>query len=219
MTTLADVRTRRDPAVLLGTLTLALVAVLLSASIIVTYVAFGRQASRITKLERADRAFQSSLLAVDKELGRHSQAIQRVEALAQNAYQRGYTAGKRAQLLPKRLAELEELATRGFLVPRTIPRPLARTPFVVTPLERAYNIRWRNAGVAVFATASEPLSTWTRQAWPGGRRVVKIGNRSVIRLVGPFGLVHVWRHGGRTYAVLTLRETENLGRLLISTMR
>ena len=219
MTTLADVRARRDPAVLLGTLTLALVAVLLSASIIVTYVAFGRQASRVEKLERADDAFRASLLAVDRELNEHSRAITRIEGLARTAYQRGYTAGRRVQALPRRLAALEPLATRGYLVPRTIPPPLARSPIAVTPLRRGYNVRWRSAGVALFATASEPLETWTRQAWPGGRRDVTIGKRKVIRLVGPFGLVHVWRDSGRTYAVLTLRETEQLGRLLIATMR
>jgi hypothetical protein len=219
MSAVAEVRERRDPAVLLGALTLVLVALLLSSAIVVTYVAFGRQASRVSKLERADEALTARLTAAEATLGEHAQGINRATKLARNSYQRGYVAGKRAQLLPQRFSMLENFATAGFLVPRSVPPELRSQQFVAEKFRRGYALRWRRSGVALFASAGEPLRVWTRQAWPGSMRTVIVGPRTVTRLVAPSGIVHAWREDGRTYAVLTLRETEALAAPLITAMR
>ena len=219
MTAVAEERARRDPAVLFGALTLALVAVLLSSAIIVTYVAFGRQSSRVSSLERADAALQARVGAVETTLGRHSRAINRATKLATNAYRRGYVAGKRAQLLPPRFAMLERFATAGYLVPRSVPPALKSQRFTVQKLPRGYALRWPRSGLALFASAAEPLRVWTRQAWPGTARTIPVGERRVVRIVAPSGIVHAWREDGRTYAVMSLRRTEALARPLIAAMR
>ena len=228
-----ELNARQRSAVLLGLVTLGAVTILLAAAIVVTYVAYDRQLDKTAEFERrlaaAQRgtpAMRAELAAARRErdalrrrLATRSGELTRARARAAREYARGFAAGKRARELPAQFAALEPFLQRGFLVPGVLPEPLASERVTVSPRRNGYSVRWSRH--ALFASATDPLSIWTRQAWPGYRSVRTIDGRTVERFVGPAGVTYAWRERGHTYAVLSYPQPyeEGLARRIVMSLQ
>ena len=228
-----NVTARHRSIVLLGFVTLGVVTLLLAGAIVVAYLAYERQSDRVGALERrAERAERGGVRA-DEELARlrrelaesrrrlsaQAKELAAAEAEARRAYARGLAAGRAAGALPPKFAPLGRFAAQGFLVPGDLPPPLRDERVRITPGAHGYVVRWSRQ--ALFASARDPISVWTRQAWPGFTSSRAIGARRVERLVGPAGIMYVWRERGRTYAVITYpqRSEERLARSIVASLR
>jgi hypothetical protein len=198
-----------------------LVTLLLSAGVLVTYFAYDRQASKVEDLEFSNQKIQMEHVAIggliQKQQKTYSKQIQSAQSNAARQFTRGFRAGKRADNLPQALRQLERFAARGLRVPRAIPGDL-RSAARIGSRKDGYTLRWTQ--VSVFASKSEPLSIWTRQGWPGYKKRVKVGERSVFRILGPYGVMFAWRERGDTYAVLSYPQQrwESAARRLITSM-
>jgi hypothetical protein len=198
-----------------------LVTLLLSAGVLVTYFAYDRQASKVTDLEQTNQKIQMEHVAIggllQKQQKTYSKEILRARSNAARQFVQGFSAGKRANNLPRALRSLERYVARGLRVPRTVPADLARSAKIGTRRD-GYTLRWTQ--VSVFASTNEPLSVWTRQGWPGYRKRVRVGDRSVFRILGPYGVMFAWRERGDTYAVLSYPQErwELAARRLITSM-
>jgi hypothetical protein len=198
-----------------------LVTLLLSAGVLVTYFAYDRQASKVEDLEFSNQKIQMEHVAIggliQKQQKTYSKQIQSAQSNAARQFTRGFRAGKRADNLPQALRQLERFAARGLRVPRAIPGDL-RSAARIGSRKDGYTLRWTQ--VSVFASKSEPLSIWTRQGWPGYKTRVKVGERSVFRILGPYGVMFAWRERGDTYAVLSYPQQrwESAARRLITSM-
>jgi hypothetical protein len=198
-----------------------LVTLLLSAGVLVTYFAYDRQASKVQGLEQTNEKIQMEHLAIggllQKQQKTYSKEIRQARSNAARQFVQGFRAGKRADNLPRLLRSLEPYVARGLRVPRNVPGDL-RSAARIGTRQDGYTLRWTQ--VSVFASTSEPLTVWTRQGWPGYRKRVRIGARSVIRILGPYGVMFAWRERGDTYAVLSYPQQrwETAARRLITSM-
>lgn len=103
-----------------------------------------------------------------------------------------------------------------ILISRRIPAQLSGNPRVETHLD-GYARHW--TGVGAFASTTDPLDVWTRQAIRGVARSISLGGHRVERFVGPSGLILAWREGGCTYAFSALPQREGAAPALIGSMR
>jgi hypothetical protein len=198
-----------------------LITLFLSAGVLVIYSAYDRQATKVDDLEVANNKIQMEHVAIggliQKREKDHARELSRAMAQAEAEYTRGFRAGKRTQKLPRELRALETYAADGLRVPRSLPAELVRG-WRVRKRKDGYALRW--AEVSVFASSTEPLRVWTRQGWPGYTKRVKVGSRSVLRVLGPYGIMFAWRERGDTYAVLSYpqKRWEQVARRLITSM-
>jgi hypothetical protein len=210
------VRSLSLPLVLIA---FGLVTLLLSAGVLVTYFAYDRQASQVDDLELSNQRILMEHVAigglVKKQQKTYAKSIRAAQAKAARQFVQGFQAGRRADNLPRALRLLEPYIARGLRVPRSVPDDLSKAARVGTRSD-GYTLRWSR--VSVFASTSDPLSVWTRQGWPGYRKKVKVGRRSVYRILGPYGVMFAWRERGDTYAVLSYPRWEAAARRLISSM-
>ena len=217
----ADAATGRALTLPLVLIAFGLVTLLLSAGVLVTYFAYDRQASKVTDLEQSNQKIQMEHVAIgsliQKQQKTFSNQVRRARSSAARQFTRGFAAGKRADNLPRALRSLERYAARGLRVPRALPRDLKSTARIGSRKD-GYTLRWTQ--ISVFASSSEPLSVWTRQGWPGFRKRVSVGGRSVFRILGPYGVMFAWRERGDTYAVLSYpqKRWESAARRLITSM-
>lgn len=217
----ADGAVARSLSLPLVLIAFGLVTLLLSAGVLVTYFAYDRQASKVIDLEQTNDKIQMEHLAIggllQKQQKTYSKEILRARSNAARRFVQGFRAGKRADNLPRALRSLEPYVARGLRVPRAVPGDLRSSARIGTRAD-GYTLRWTQ--VSVFASTSEPLSVWTRQGWPGYKKRVRVGARSVFRILGPYGVMFAWRERGDTYAVLSYPQQrwESAARRLITSM-
>jgi hypothetical protein len=217
----ADGAVARSLSLPLVLIAFGLVTLLLSAGVLVTYFAYDRQASKVSGLEDTNRKIQMEHVAIGgllkKQQTSYSKEILRARANAARQFVQGFRAGKRANNLPRGLRSLEPYVARGLRVPRSVPGDLSSAARIGTRRD-GYTLRWTQ--VSVFASTNEPLSVWTRQGWPGYKTRVRVGSRSVFRILGPYGVMFAWRERGDTYAVLSYPQErwESAARRLITSM-
>jgi hypothetical protein len=217
----ADGAVARSLSLPLVLIAFGLVTLLLSAGVLVTYFAYDRQASKVTDLEQTNQKIEMEHVAIGgllkKQQKTYSREILKARSNAARQFVQGFSAGKRADNLPRALRALEPYVARGLRVPRSVPGELSRTAKIGTRRD-GYTLRWTQ--VSVFASTNEPLSVWTRQGWPGYKKRVRIGKRSVFRILGPYGVMFAWRERGDTYAVLSYPQDrwESAARRLITSM-
>lgn len=217
----ADGAVARSLSLPLVLIAFGLVTLLLSAGVLVTYFAYDRQASKVEDLESSNQKIEMEHLAIggllQKQQKVYSKEIRQARSNAARQFVQGFRAGKRADNLPRALRSLEPYVARGLRVPRAVPGELRRAARIGTR-EDGYTLRWTQ--VSVFASTSEPLSVWTRQGWPGYKTRVRVGQRLVFRILGPYGVMFAWRERGDTYAVLSYPQQrwESAARRLITSM-
>ena len=209
--------TRSRPIIYIGFLTAGLVALLLATAILVTYIAFDRQDSRLAKLELRDAQIAADHQSIGTRLQGQDRKINRALSLANGSYTRGFRAGKRAAVLPRRLAGLEDFVARGFAVPRSVPEALRKTPVRVNEYRNAYSVVWPT--VAVVATKRDALQAWLARAKARSAFLTRVGGRTVTRAFSPAGFVHAWSERNTTYAVIAQPRADALGRELVAAMR
>ena len=179
-------------------------------------VAYAQQSDRVDELQAQNDNIVSDHHAIGDMVAQQSERFaeqsRKLEAAIQSAYRQGFRAGQEAVRLPVELRSLARHAAAGLLVPRRIPEGIGENPPRVTTDLDGYTIRWRR--VAFFASRTEPLSDWTRQALGGSRRL-QLGRNRVQRLTGPSGVIYAWRKGRATYAVIALPTNEATVRALI----
>jgi hypothetical protein len=206
---------RRRRTVLLALVVLPLTVLALAAAVAVVYFAYDRQSDRIAELETENTKIESDHSAIGAQFAQQSRELERTLKRVDQAYAAGFRAGRQSRL-PPRLRPLEAFAASGFLIPRRVPRPFAGRRLVTRRDANGYVLRW--GGVALFASGRDPLSVWTRTAWPGSRRTVRIGRRQILRFWAATGVTYAWSEGGRTYAVLAMPRRDQAARQLITTL-
>lgn len=197
-------------------LVLAIATALLAAVAAISYVAYNRQSNRVEKVEAENTKILGDHMVIGTKFTEQSARLKEALAAMDRAYGRGFTNGRKAGTLPGPFTQLWVSVRQGYVVPLSIPRELRRARATVRRTTHGYTIRW--AGLALFASDREPLSDWTAKAWPGTRRRVEIGRRTVLRMIGPFGTVYAWRERNKTYAVVALPRSERLVAPFIRTL-
>jgi hypothetical protein len=196
-----------------------LVLALLAGTLALLAIAYVRQSSRVDDLESQNRQILVQHVAIGTKFAEQSKRLEqesrRLEGALKSSFQRGFRAGREAARLPAPLRPLARYLGAQILVPRAIPPQLATPPRVETHLD-GYALHW--PGVGAFASTTDPLTVWTRQAIRGVARSVPLGGRRVERFVGPGGLIFAWREKGCTYAVIALPQREGAARALIRAM-
>ncbi len=203
--------------ILVAFLGLALLAAALGVAATVAYVGYDRQSDRVEQLRVRDDKIERDHVAIGAKFAEQSQKLDQAVVAVTRAYGRGFSAGRKAEQLPRPFARLWLSVQRGFRVPLSIPTGLRGGLTAVRQTARGYTIRWR--GFALFASSRTPLSDWTAQAWPGSRRNVRIARRTVRRMTGPFGVVFAWRERSKTYAVVALPRNLRFVAPLLKTLR
>jgi hypothetical protein len=197
-------------------LMLAIATALVTAVAAITYIAYNRQSDRVEKVQSENTKIEHDHMVIGTKFTEQSARLKAALAAMDRAYGRGFAVGRKAGTLPNAFAQLWVSVRQGYVVPLLIPRELRRARPTVRRTGHGYTIRW--AGLALFASDREPLSDWTAKAWPGTRRRVQIGGRTVLRMIGPFGTVYAWRERNKTYAVAALPRSERLVAPFIRTL-
>jgi nitrogen fixation-related uncharacterized protein len=183
-------------------------------------VAYARQSDRVDELQSQNDSILSDHHAIGDKFAEQSKRFaeqsRKLEAAIRSSYGQGFLAGQAAVRLPVGLRSLARYAAAGVLVPRRIPESIGESAPRVTKDLDGYTIRWRR--LAFFASRTEPLSDWTRQALEGLRRL-QLGPYRVQRLTGPSGVIYAWRKDRATYAVIALPRYEAAVRALIVSAR
>jgi hypothetical protein len=187
---------------------LAIVAALLAAVAAISYVAYKRQSNRVENVQAENAKIEHDHGVIGTQFAEQSARLKEALAAMDRAYGRGFTVGRKAGTLPAPFTPLWLSVRQGYVVPLSIPRELRRVRPTVRRTGHGYTIRW--AGLALFASDREPLRDWTAKAWPGTRRRVQIGKRTVFKMVGPYGTVHAWRERNKTYGVVALPRSDRL---------
>ena len=203
---------------LLMLFTIGAVTLLLAAGGVVIYLAYDRQSYLVERLQDENQRIERDHVAIGERFADQSKRVEAAIERARTAYTRGFRAGTRARALPARLRRLGRFARRGLLTPRAVPASLRRKRPLVGSYRGGYSLSWRGRPT-LFASRQVRLAAWTRRAWPGGRGRVRVGGRTVLRLVGPAGIVYAWRERRATYAVLTFPASDDEGRGLIVALR
>ncbi len=209
-------RTRRWP--LVG----ALVAFAVMAGALAVFgVAYAQQADKVDELEAQNQRILGDHKAIGKQFAQQTRKLaqqsKELETAVRLSYGQGFLAGQRAKGVPAVLAPLVRYVAFDMLIPRRVPSVLRpRRPRTNTGVD-GYVLRWRDA--ALFASRTDPLSVWTRQALGGLVHTTKVGPRRVRRLTGPSGVIYAWREKGTTYALLAVPRLESAARALIASMK
>ncbi len=211
-----DARATRSWA-LVAALVVAVVAALLAATTALVYFAYDRQSGRVEELQSRDDKILRDHAAIGAQFAHQSARLDKTVDAVQAAYGRGFRAGVRAERLPPQFGRLWLSVQQGYAVPVAVPARLRGATPTVRRTARGYTVRWE--GIALFARSRTPVSDWTEQAWPGTQRRLRLGIRAVRRLLGPFGVVYVWRERRKTYAIVARRPFEPLVRPLARTIK
>ena len=190
----------------------AMMALGLISATVVTYLAYERDSDRVEQVAAENRSIAEEHAVLGAKFAEQTRKLNAALAAARRA-----ANPPRALLVPPKLRALEPYARNGFLVPRAIPAPLAREAVAVRGEPGGYTLRWRE--IALFASARDPLTIWTRQAWPGTLRKLTAFGRTIHRLIGPSGVVYAWRARGRTYAIVAREPADDLALALVGVMR
>jgi hypothetical protein len=174
----------------------------------ITYVAYDRQSNRVEQVEAENTKIEHDHMMIGTQFAHQSARLNDALQAMNHAYGRGFNAGHKAATLPRLFAALRRSVRQGYVVPLAVPRGLSRAKPVVKRSTHGYTIRW--GGLALFASDREPLRDWTAKAWPGTQRRIRIGRRTVLRMVGPFGTVYAWRERSKTYAVAAMPRSVEL---------
>jgi hypothetical protein len=193
---------------------------LLAGTLALLAVAYVQQSNKVDDLQSQNNEILVQHVAIGAKFAEQSKKLQqesrRLNGALKASFQQGFRAGQSAARLPVALRPLARYGEVQILIPRSIPPQLSKSPRVETHLD-GYAVHW--PGVAAFASTTDPLTVWTRQAIRGVVRSVPLGGHRVQRLVGPGGLIFAWRERACTYAVIALPQREAAARALIRTMR
>jgi hypothetical protein len=161
-------RTRRRRWFVAGGL---LLLALLAGTLGLLAVAYVQQSNKVDDLESQNRQILVQHVAIGTKFAEQSKRLEqesrRLEGALQSSFQRGFRAGREAAQLPLTLRALVRYAGAQILIPRRIPPQLSRNPRVETHLD-GYALHWQ--GVGAFASTTDPLEVWTRQAIRGVAR-------------------------------------------------
>jgi hypothetical protein len=186
----------------------AALAALIAAIAVFTYLAYDRQSNRVEKVQAENAKLERDHMMIGTAFAQQTARLNDAVQAMNHAYGRGFDAGHKAATLPRPFAELQRSVRQGYVVPLAVPRGLSRAKPAVERTAHGYTIRW--GGLALFASDREPLRDWTAKAWPGTQRRVRMGRRTVLRMVGPYGTVYAWRERNKTYAVVALPRSVGL---------
>lgn len=197
------------------------VSAVMAGALALIGVAYVQQSEKVDELEVQNESILGDHKAIGQAFAQQSKKFveqsKEVEAAIRESYGQGFVDGQRARGVPTRLSPLARYAALGMLVPRRIPSKLdAKRPTIATEVD-GYEVRWRE--LALFASRSDPLTVWTRQALGGVARKSRLGAHRVTRLIGPSGVIYAWRENGSTYALIAVPRLENAGRSVIASMR
>jgi hypothetical protein len=197
----------------------ALALAVLSGVAALGYAAYTRQSDRVEKVQAENAKLEHDHMMIGEKFAEQTQRLadqsaqlNAAVAAMNRAYKRGYSRGKRATTLPPPFRPLAPSIRQGYAVPLAVPTSLGANP-KVERTSHGYAVRWPT--IALFASDSQPLASWTMQAWPNTRRDVQIGSRKVLRMVGPYGTVYAWRERNKTYAVVARPQADDLVRPLV----
>jgi hypothetical protein len=210
-------RARRRRWVVAGAL---LVLCLLAGTLALLAVAYVQQSNKVDDLESQNRQILVQHVAIGAKFAEQSKRLEqearRLNGALKSSFQQGFREGRAVARLPLPLRPLARYAEVQILIPRRVPPQLPARPRVETHLD-GYALHW--PGVGAFASTTDPLTVWTRQAIRGIARSVRLGGHRVERLLGPSGLILAWRERGCTYAVIAVPKREGAARALIRAMR
>jgi hypothetical protein len=183
--------------------------------------AYVQQSDKVEALETQNEEILNDHHVIGKAFAEQAKKLARqsrkLDSALRSSYGLGFLAGQEASRLPRGLRPLARHAASGLAVPRRVPPELdPSTPSIRAGVD-GYAIRWR--GLALFASRTEPLSVWTRQALDARVRSLTLGPHRVRRLVGANGVIYAWRKQGATYALIALPQVEAAGRRLVASMR
>ena len=182
--------------------------------------AYVEQSDKVEALETQNQEILDDHHAIGEAFAEQTKKLanqsRKLEAVVRSSYGQGYTAGREASQLPRAIRPLARHAAAGLAVPRRLPSALGSAPRIKADVD-GYAVRW--PGLALFASRTDPLSVWTRQALDGRAQSRTLGPHRVRRLVGPGGVVYAWREDDTTYALLALPRLEPVGETLISSMK
>ena len=211
---------RRGRGWLLPGLLLILLAVV-AAAVALIGLAYIEQSDKVDALEQENEQILHDHETIGAAFGEQTKKLAEQEKKLDDAIRASYRAGleaaRRARSIPSALQPLSRYAVAGMLVPRTIPRQLDSRRMRISAEVDGYVIRWRE--LALFASRTDELGVWTRQALGGLKRTEKVGPRRVTRLVGPSGVIYAWREQSVTYALAAFPALEPAGRSVIASMR
>jgi hypothetical protein len=199
-------RRRRRRSLVAGGL---VVVAMMTGTLSLLALAYAQQSNRVDELEAQNRDILGQHIAIGTTFAEQSKRLQqqsrKLKAALRSSYVHGFRAGEEAAHLPRPLRPLAQFAAAEILIPRRIPPRLSKTPRLEKHLD-GYALRWR--GVGLFASTSDPLEVWTRQAIRGVIRTVQLGPHHVKRFAGPSGVIFAWRERGCTYGAISLPERE-----------
>jgi hypothetical protein len=183
--------------------------------------AYVQQSDEVDALQAQNDAILGEHKTIGKSFAQQQRKLasqsKRLESALRSSYGQGFLAGQEAARLPRALRSLARHAASGMSVPRRIPRSLSpKSPRIRAGVD-GYEIRW--SGLALFASRSDPLSVWTRQALGGPNLRQTLGGHRVRRLIGPNGVIYAWREHGSTYGLIAVPRLEGLGQSLITATR
>jgi hypothetical protein len=198
---------------------LLLVFAVMAGALSLVALAYVQQSDKVEELESQNERILTEHKTIGKAFAKQSQRLveqsRKLETALRSSYGQGFVAGQVSLRLPAALRPLARQAASGMAVPRRVPARLAE-PRLNMGLD-GYSIRWRN--LALFASRSDAMSVWTRQALAGPVQTTRLGDYQVKRLIGPGGVIYAWPHRGSTYAVIAVPSLEGLARSLIASMR
>jgi hypothetical protein len=186
----------------------AALAALIAAIAVFTYLAYDRQSNRVEKVQAENAKLERDHMMIGTAFAQQTARLNDAVQAMNHAYGRGFDAGHKAATLPRPFAELQRSVRQGYVVPLAVPRGLSSAKPAVERGAHGYTIRW--GVLALFASDRELLRDWTAKAWPGTQRRVRMGRRTVLRMVGPYGTVYAWRERNKTYAVVALPRSVGL---------
>jgi hypothetical protein len=203
----------RRPGWLVTSLGLFLLA-LMAGTLALLGFGYIEQTKKVDDVEAENAHILDDHRAIGKKFSEQSKLL---ESAIRSSYRQGFLAGQRVRGVPAPLQPLTRYAADGMLLPRRLPARLASRRIRVATHPDGYVVRWPS--LALFASRTDPLSVWTRQALGGVRRGERVGGRTVTRLTGPNGVIYAWRERTTTYAVVALPSFDPAGRALIASMR
>ena len=181
--------------------------------------AYIEQSDKVEALETQNQEILDDHHAIGEAFAEQTKKLasqsRKLEEVVRSSYGQGYSAGREASQLPRAVRPLARHAAAGLAVPRRVPAALDAPPRIKADVD-GYAVRW--PGLALFASRTDPLSVWTRQAL-GGTQSRTLGPHRVRRLVGPSGVIYAWRKDDATYALIALPRFEPVGKTLISSMK
>jgi hypothetical protein len=194
---------------------------ILTGALSLLALAYVQQSDRVEALETQNDEILTDHHVIGKAFAKQTRRLaqqsKRLDEALRSSYGQGFRAGQEVTRLPRALRGLARHAASGQAVPRRLPTALGAAPPRINANVDGYALRWQ--GLALFASRSDSLSVWTRQALDGQVRRATLGGRRVNRLVGPSGVIYAWRTGGSTYALIAVPPLEPAGRVLVASMK